>query len=98
MLVIIFPEWSQFKQTAKDLEMNLDAMDTNIKVANINREIHKVRIFTIKFYPTHKYLRRLFILKRNVLGSILELCCLSVSLYKLLVSVEVLTNFYTGPN
>ena len=41
-LVIMFPDWFQFKKTAKDLEMNLDAMETNIKVANINREIHKV--------------------------------------------------------
>ncbi|XP_053396069.1 dystrophin-like isoform X7 [Mercenaria mercenaria] len=40
-LVIIVPQWTTFKRTAKDLEMNLDAMEANIKVANINREIHK---------------------------------------------------------
>lgn len=44
LLVIIFPDWSKFYQTAHDLDMNLEAMDANIKVANINREIHKVRL------------------------------------------------------
>ena len=42
LLVIIFPDWSKFYQTSHDLDMNLEAMDANIKVANINREIHKV--------------------------------------------------------
>ncbi|XP_052810329.1 dystrophin-like isoform X2 [Mya arenaria] len=41
LLVVIFPQWSTFEKTARDLEMNLDAMETNIKVANINKEIHK---------------------------------------------------------
>lgn len=47
LLVIIFPDWSKFTKTARDLEMNLEAMDSNIKVANINREIHKVRLLLI---------------------------------------------------
>jgi len=42
LLVVIAPQWSQFVQMAHDLEMNLDAMETNIHVANTNREIHKV--------------------------------------------------------
>ncbi|XP_052240299.1 dystrophin-like isoform X2 [Dreissena polymorpha] len=41
LLVVIAPQWSKFLLAARDLSMNLDAMDTNIKVANINREIHK---------------------------------------------------------
>ena len=41
-LVIIAPELSQFQQSIKDLDIMLDAMENNIKVANINEEIHKV--------------------------------------------------------
>ena len=41
-LVIIAPELSQFQQSIKDLDIMLDAMENNMKVANINEEIHKV--------------------------------------------------------
>ena len=46
-LVIIAPELAQFQQTAKDLDQMLDAMETNIRVANINEEIHKVSIYML---------------------------------------------------
>ena len=41
-LVIIAPELSQFQQSIKDLDIMLNAMENNMKVANINEEIHKV--------------------------------------------------------
>ena len=40
--MIIAPELSQFQQSIKDLDIMLDAMENNMKVANINEEIHKV--------------------------------------------------------
>ena len=42
--MIIAPELSQFQQSIKDLDIMLDAMENNMKVANINEEIHKVSI------------------------------------------------------
>ena len=42
LVVIIAPELSQFQQSIKDLDIMLDAMENNMKVANINEEIHKV--------------------------------------------------------
>ena len=45
MLVIIAPELSQFQLLVKELDLNLDAMETNMKVANINEEIHKVSLY-----------------------------------------------------
>ena len=51
--MIIAPELSQFQQTTKDLDIMLDAMETNIKVANINEEIHKVSFLWNLKYPTH---------------------------------------------
>ena len=40
--MIVAPELSQFQQSIKDLDIMLDAMENNMKVANINEEIHKV--------------------------------------------------------
>ena len=40
--MVIAPELSQFQQSIKDLDIMLDAMENNMKVANINEEIHKV--------------------------------------------------------
>ena len=40
--MIIAPELSQFQQSIIDLDIMLDAMENNMKVANINEEIHKV--------------------------------------------------------
>ena len=40
--MIIAPELSQFQQSIKDLDIMLNAMENNIKVANINKEIHRV--------------------------------------------------------
>ena len=51
-LVIIAPELSQFQQSIKDLDIMLDAMENNMKVANINEEIHKVsQNFCIRLTP-----------------------------------------------
>ena len=50
--MIIAPEFSQFQQSMKDLDIMLDAMENSTKVANINEEIHKVsQNFCIQLTP-----------------------------------------------